>query len=495
MPTARLPSPRARIARGVAPIVALSLSLALAVLAQDPPGLAGADWPAFRGRQRAGYLEQARPPVEFGPGTNQAWSIPVPPGHSSPVLTGHHLFLTGFETNRLLVLDYDPANGRERWRRAFEPGTIEPGSRLSHPASATPCTDGRQVIAYFAPFGLVALDLDGREQWRHPLSTPVTQHGASSSPVLAGDVVLQLVDQDVGSFLLALDARTGTPRWRAPRDAFRRGFSTPLPWPPDHPEIAVVAGTLRLVAYDLGDGSERWSVRGLPNEMVASPVAGDGLILVAGWTYGSGVSRMPPWESLAETGDTNRDGRLARDEAPQGPAKQHFAYIDADRDGHLARDEYETIARIFNESRNVAFAVRPGGRDDVTDTHVLWRQTRGLPYVPTPLVVGPRLVLVRNGGLVSVLDVRTGTYQFQEERLGALGDYYSSPVAAGDRILTVSQSGMAVVFRIADTLEVLARNPLGEQVLATPAVDPNTWYLRTATRLHAFRFSTKSGLP
>ncbi len=419
----------------------------------------------------------------------------IPGGHSSPILAGDRLFLTGYETNQLLVLAFDAASGRECWRHALTPGRIEAGSRLSHPATATPTTDGERLVAYFAPFGLVALDLDGREIWRHALPTPVTQHGASSSPVMAGDLVLQLVDQDVDSYLLALDRRTGRPRWRADRAAFRRGFSTPLPWPPERPEVAVVAGTLRLVAYDLADGSERWSVRGLPNELVASPIPADGSIVVAGWTYGSGVARMPSWESLVTPGDANQDGRLSRDEAPNGPAKQHFAYIDADRDGTLSRAEYDTIARIFNESKNVAFAVRPGGRGDVTDTHVLWRQTRGLPYVPSPLLLGHRLFLVRNGGLVSCLDARTGEFRFQEERLGALGDYYASPVGAGDLVLAVSQAGVAVVFKAADTLEVLARNALEEQVLATPAVGKESWYIRTASRLHAFRTNPRPGVP
>jgi outer membrane protein assembly factor BamB len=215
--------------------------------------------------------------------------------------------------------------------------------------------------------------------------------------------------------------------------------------------------------------------------------AGSERILVAGWTYGSGVARMPTWESVLTPGDANGDGRLARDEAPNGPAKQHFTYIDADKDGVLTRDEYETIARIFNESKNAVMTLRPGGQGDVTDTHVDWKQTRGLPYCPTPLAYRGRIYLVRNGGLFSCLDAATGAYRFQEERLGALGDYYASPVAGGGKILVISQAGVAVVLRAADTLEVLARNELGEQVLATPALVDGTLYVRTASRLHAFR--------
>jgi outer membrane protein assembly factor BamB len=381
----------------------------------------------------------------------------------------------------------DGSTGQEFWRAGIEPGPTEPGSQLSHPASATPTTDGERLIAFFAPFGLIAYGLDGRELWRHPLPTPVTQHGASSSPVLAGDLVLQLCDQDTESYLLALDKRTGEVRWKTDRSGFRRGFSTPLPWPPEGPELVVVAGTLRLVAYQLVDGLERWSVRGLPNEMVASPVGGEGHIFVAGWTSGSGVPRMPDWTGLLARGDADQDGRLTRNQAPAGPARQHFAYIDANRDGMVTAEEYKAVSEIFNASSNVVLAVKPGGTGDVTRTHVKWRQNKGLPYVPTPLLYQGRLYLVKNGGLASCLDARTGEYVYREERLGALGDYYSSPIAVGDCVLAISQAGMAVVYRAGDTLNVLHRESLGEEVLATPAFANGTLYVRTQGHLHAFR--------
>jgi outer membrane protein assembly factor BamB len=220
--------------------------------------------------------------------------------------------------------------------------------------------------------------------------------------------------------------------------------------------------------------------------MVASPVVGDDLIFVAGWTHGSGVQRMPDFVTLLERGDQNADGKLTRDEAPPGPAKQHFLYIDADKDGFITREEYEPLARIFDESKNTALAVRPGDRGDVTDTHVVWRHTRGLPYVPSPLFYEGRLYLVKNGGLATCLEAQTGKAFYQEERLGALGDYYSSPVAANGKLCVASQPGVVVVYRAGDTLEVLARNELGEQILATPAIVEDKLYVRTSGHLYCF---------
>jgi outer membrane protein assembly factor BamB len=110
-----------------------------------------------------------------------------------------------------------------------------------------------------------------------------------------------------------------------------------------------------------------------------------------------------------------------------------------------------------------------------------------LPYVPTPLLLDGRLYLVKNGGLLSCFDAKTGEAKYQEERIGALGDYYASPVAAGGKVCVISQNGTATIFAAGDELKVLARNSLGETVLATPAISDNTLYVRTATKVYAFR--------
>jgi outer membrane protein assembly factor BamB len=447
---------------------------------------AEAHWPQFRGPGGSGVCPDGDFPTHFGPDSNVVWKAPLPPGHSSPCIWGNRIFLTGFENNKLLTLCLDRAEGRLLWRREIEPNKLERGASLSSPATATAVTDGSRVCVYFGAFGLAAYDFSGAELWRKPLPTPITQHGAGTSPVLAGDRVLLNSDQDAGSYLLAVDSRTGAALWKTDRSAFRRGFSTPLLWPEHTPEEIVVAGTLRLVSYGLEDGAERWSITGLPNEMVSSPVTGGGLIYVAGWTHGSGVARMPEFDALLAQGDQNKDGKLSQSEAPSGPAKQHFTYIDADKDGIVSRSEYDSMAAIFNSAQNNCLAIRPEGRGNVTGSHVVWRQTRGLPYVPSPLFYDGRLYLVKNGGLASCFSAATGRVLYLEERLGALGDYYSSPVAAGGKICVISQPGVAVVFRAGDTLEVLGRNPLNEQVLASPAIVEGRFYARTKSQLYAF---------
>lgn len=414
------------------------------------------------------------------------WKTTLPSGNSSPCIWGARIFLTGYTNDELQTLCLDRRNGRILWSRSLSPGKVERSGKLSNPASSTPVTDGDRVFVYFGSFGLVCYDLNGAELWRKPLPMPVTQHGASTSPILSRDAVLLACDQDTGSHLLAVNQRDGRTVWRAERPGCRRGFSTPLLWQAGASEQVLLAGTLRLVAYDVASGRESWSVRGLPNEMCSTPVLGNGLVFTAGWTPGAGVPKLPAFPSLLDQGDRDHDGKLTQQEAPNGPARQHFTYIDADKDGFITRLEWDSIAEIFSRSENALLAVRPGGSGDVTDTGVVWKQKRGLPYVPSPLFYRDRVYLVKNGGLVSCFNATNGTALYQEERLGALGDYYASPVAAGGKVFLASQHGVVLVIAAGDTLNILARNELKDTVLATPAIVEDQLYVRTQGALYAF---------
>lgn len=469
---------------------ATSILAALALVSTAAASLA--DWPAFRGLANHGTALQDTVPLHFGAKSNLLWSIPLPPGHGSPCLTRKQIFLTAYEQGQLLLLALNRTTGSEQWRRSFIPGPIEHGAQLGNPATSTPCTDSQSVYVYFGAFGAAAFRLDGRELWRHPLPIPITQHGSGTSPVLAGQRLIINRDQDVGASVLALNAKTGTTLWETQRPWARRGFSTPLIHPPAKPNVVIVPGTLQVAAYNLDDGSERWHVSGLPNEMVSSPVSDGSHIFVAGWTPGSGSARLPSFDSLLAQGDSNHDGNLSRAEAPPGPARQHFAYIDANKDGQITRAEWETISSIFSQSRNVLMAIDPNGLGDVTTTHVRWTQTKGLPYVPTPLTSGGWLYTIRNGGMLSCFNAITGTPAYLEERLGTLGDNYSSPILTRNALIITSQDGSVAMVKPGPALEILAINHLPDPILATPAVMDSTLYIRTVSRLWAFSSNPKA---
>jgi outer membrane protein assembly factor BamB len=132
-------------------------------------------------------------------------------------------------------------------------------------------------------------------------------------------------------------------------------------------------------------------------------------------------------------------------------------------------------------------AVKPGGRGDITKTHVAWNATRGLPYVPSPLFYEGRLYLIRDGGMMSCFDAKTGKPFYAQERLEAADKYYASPVAADGRIYLASLAGKLTVVKAGgDRPEVLHQANFGERIFATPAPVGRNLYLRTATKLFAF---------
>jgi outer membrane protein assembly factor BamB len=142
----------------------------------------------------------------------------------------------------------------------------------------------------------------------------------------------------------------------------------------------------------------------------------------------------------------------------------------------------------MQEGKNIAFALKPGGTGDVTASHVLWKQTKGLPYVASAIAYRGQYVMVKDGGIVTAYDTKTGK-EIYTKRAVASGSYYASPVAAGGNIyFTALNEGVVTVLKAgASAPEVVAENPpLGERVAATPAIADNTLYVRTAAHLYAF---------
>jgi outer membrane protein assembly factor BamB len=454
---------------------------------------AESNWPQFRGPGGLGVgTEDARPPVHFDPQTNVAWRVATPPGNSSPVIWGRRLFLTGFTAGKLLTLAFDRDSGRELWRREVTPGQLEEvHPSLGNPATATPATDGERLYVHFGSFGALAYDFEGRELWRRPMKLTQTEYGASSSPILVGETIIQLLDQDGDSHLVALDKRTGKIVWRVERSEMRRGFGTPIVWTHDGATDLVVPGTIWLAGLDPATGAERWRVSGLARITCTSPVVGDGVLFTASWTTGGDHGPqhllMSKFDEVIATNDADKDGRLTFGELPPGPAKERFKHLDGNRNGFVERAEWESMADVFARVENQAFAVKPDSQGRVSDAGVLWRFKKGLPYVGSPLFYRGRFYMVKDGGLLTCLEPESGKAVFQEQRLGTVGAYYASLVGAAGRIYVTSRSGVVAVVQTGDSMEVLARNELREITHATPAALGDTLFVRTAGHLAAFR--------
>ncbi len=254
----------------------------------------------------------------------------------------------------------------------------------------------------------------------------------------------------------------------------------------------VTPGYGRMIAYDLKTGDEKWSIAGMPSAACTTPVVGDGVLYFAGWSPGDAEDKdfkMPSYDDLLKQGDADKDGAISKDESENTFLKGFFENNDTNKDGKLTRDEWDAQIKFMSASKNAAFAVKAGGTGDVTKTHVLWRKTKGLPYVPSAILYKGQYFMVKDGGLVTAYDAKTGKDLYVQERSAATGRYYASPVAANGNIYTVTlDNGTFTVFKAGEELpDVVAKNPpLGEKVSATPAIVGNTLYVRSANHLWAF---------
>ncbi|MGH9660302.1 MAG: PQQ-binding-like beta-propeller repeat protein, partial [Bryobacteraceae bacterium] len=231
-----------------------------------------------------------------------------------------------------------------------------------------------------------------------------------------------------------------------------------------------------------------WWTRGLTWQPKSSPVIGDGVLYFNGWAPGGDPGQqyeLPTFAEALKAADANADGRLAQPELPKPwQPTGSWGAIDLDDDGLLNERDWGFF-RARRAARNGLLAVRLGGRGDVTNTHVLWRYDKALPDVPCPLLYRGVLYLVRSGGIATSLDARTGQV-LKQQRLPELSDYYSSPIAAGDYVYMISQTGKASVLTAAGDWQVVAVNDLEEETNATPAIADGRLYLRTRGFLYCF---------
>jgi outer membrane protein assembly factor BamB len=466
----------------------------LALLAL-PPSIPAAvpQWPQFRGPNGAGVAHEQKPPVQFGPETNLLWKVSVPRGHSSPCIWGDRIFLTGYSTTKLDVICLQRKDGRELWRKSFEPEAFETfHDKDGNPAASTPATDGQRVFVYFGSVGLICYDFEGKELWRRPLPVAsMAGFGTGTSPIVAEGLVLLNRDQTTNSQLLAVQATTGKTVWAADRRDYFAGYSTPIIWEHDSIKEVVLPGFLRVKAYQLKDGADRWLVRGLPAAVCPTPVLGDGLLFVAAWANGAAENPFPPYELLLAGADRNGDGVLSRIEVVRANMKDFFELVDANQDRQITRAEWDQVQSTAAKGQNALLAIKPGGTGDLTDSNLVWKATKGLPYVASPLFYQGRIYLVKDGGLVSCFEAKSGKPLIEQERLNATGAYYSSPVAANGHVYFASVRGIVTVLAAGDTLKVVAQNDVDERLYATPALVDDTLYLRTTRSLCAFKTGAK----
>ena len=342
--------------RGVAGrVFALAAAVALTAIRLQ----AGADWPQFRGPGGQGVSDERDLPVQWGESLGVVWKAPVAGlGWSSPVVAGGRVWLTTSSGNRdasLRLLAFDVATGRQVLNaEVFRVPNAQLLNAKNSLASPTPIVDGDRVYVHFGSEGTAAVSISGDVLWTRRLDYD-TQHGNGGSPVLYRDLLIVNCDGFDQAYVVALDTKTGKPRWKTSRRRpWSQAYSTPLVVRSGDRDLLVSVGAFRTVAYDPLTGAEQWQV-----------------------SYGDGFSNVPR------------------------PVAGHGLVY---------------LATGFQQPS--LMAVRMGGTGDVTKTHVAWTLSRGAPLTPSPVLVGDELYFVTDTGVASCVDARTGRLLWQQRLNG-----------------------------------------------------------------------------
>jgi len=427
-----------------------------------PAGPAAGSWPSFRGPQASGVAVGQRLPDRWDGTTGEGilWRAALPGlAHSSPVVWGDRVYVTTAVSSdpkatfrkglygdgdaspdrsrhRWLVMAFDRRSGKPVWERIASEGVpIDQRHIKSTYASATPATDGRTVVAWFGSQGVFAYDVNGTLRWKVDLGRmdlgaydiPSYEWGPASSPVIWNGLVILQVDTQADSFLLALNVETGETVWRTDRDELP-SWGTPTVAETSAGPLLVTNASNFIRGYDPRTGKELWRLGGSSKITAPTPIASEDLLIVA-------------------------SGR-----GPERPI----------------------------------FAVRPGATGDLTlrdgrttSDAVVWsRMARG-PYMPTPLALDGVLYVLGNNGVFDAYRLATGE-EIYRQRLPVVGSGYSaSPVAADGRIYLSGEDGDILVVAAGAEFKHLATNPLGEPLMATPALSDGVMYVRSPGTLFA----------
>ncbi len=388
------------------------------------PGVARAEnWDRFRGPNGAGQSDAAGIPDQWE-ASNFLWKQALPGvGHSSPIVWQKRLFITSAdrETGQQIVQAFDAFSGAPLWERRFEAGSYNINARNSY-ASSTPAVDAHHVyIMWLADRRvlLAALTHDGDEVWRRDIGPFDEGHGFGKSPVVVDGIVCVANDSEDQSAIVALDALSGDVRWQVSRASGTTPFATPC-------VLDVAAQKKLLLAVSTASG------------LAAVDVA----------------TGEVAWQGLMD------DLTLRCVSSPIVAGGLVFVSCGQGGNGKLL------------------IAARPG--DATHGPQELYRLEQSIPNVPTPVVADDLLFLWHDRGVVSCHDVATGR-QHWRERVG--GDFHSSPVRIGNRVLCASRNGEVVVLAADQKFQLLARNSLDESCTATPAVAHDRLYIRTEATL------------
>ena len=308
----------------------------------------------------------------------------------------------------------------------------------------------------------------------------------ATSPIVAGDIVVLICDQQSGSFAIGVDRKTGSTRWKKERPGAIDAYATPIVFrPPSAPPQLIVLGSTRLDAYALDSGDQQWWMPIGSSGAMGTAVIGGDTIYIA--TTGATEPWLPPFDTVLQKHDTDKDGRISVAEFnAEKDMAEHFGFFDHDADMFVTAKEW-AIMRAYGIGEYGAVAVRPGNARGKLDAKaVLWRFTKNLPYIPAPLLYQDVFYMVKDGGIITALDPASGKLLKEGRTPDAIGAYYASPVAADGKVFLANTAGKITVLKASPQWEVLGVNDVGEEVHATPALSGGRIYVRTRSSVYSF---------
>jgi outer membrane protein assembly factor BamB len=439
------------------------------------------DWPRFRGPNGSGAAPDEGLPIGLSPSA-AAWMRATPFGQSSPIVARGMVFLTAAEGDALWTLAYDARTGEERWRRSVPRLRIDRVAYESGPAVPTPVADAGGVYAFFPEFGLVAYAFDGEERWRRQLEPFRSFYGLAASPIIERGVLVLLCDQTIEPFILGIDPATGASLWERRRDVPAESWTTPVVHHAGGDDSVVLTfGTATVDAYDPGTGERVWTLRGFGATPVASPVVdGDAAFVVV--PDQAAEFAVPP-TSTFEPLDTDGDGALDAQEIASSDWAGTFPWFDVDADGKAT---FAEIDRQLGVMRSPDYGLVAVDLAAAGGPKVRWRERRTLPYIATPIVYRGVLFLVKDGGILTSYDPRSGAVLKRGRIEGAVEPFFPSPVAAGGRLYLTSSTGTIAVVTAEAQWDTLAVSDLDEEIFASPAIAGGRLFVRTRSKLYAF---------
>jgi outer membrane protein assembly factor BamB len=468
-------------------------------------------WPRFRGPNGSGVASQdARPPVTFTE-NNLEWKIELPQGVSSPVIWNDKLFLTGYiESNKeLQTICVSRKNGKILWKSSVFPDTIEKCSPVSSPAQSSVTTDGERVIVFFGSCGFFCYDMAGKLQWKHPMKCATFKYGNATSPVIEGNKVLLTREDGKDRFLIALNKTDGSQSWRSnyrlPSTYGQYGAATPC----IYRNMAIVHCSGAVAAYSVEDGSLQWE-HGTVTEASSSPVVAGNKVLVNCWFNVSDEAErpeIPAYDEMLLKYDTDKNAIIGKTEIPEnlmlyqrpelkdipnvstsGTIKSMFGTYDKNKDGGISRDEWDSTNDWLKTSfykPSGFIAINAESKGPVANDQILWRVTKNISEVPSPIFYMGRAYMAKEGGFITCVNPETGDVLYQVRAVN-LGPIFASPVAANGYLYVFGLNGMLKVIKAGDKFEVASEYNFNDKILATPAIAGNTIYIRTKSSLLAY---------